>query len=189
MQVPRSAVDIGADQPVLAIVFVWRLLIDQVGQQAEIDLIGSHPVHEARSALAIGHEQGAALINRHQQQPLRIHVVEGRGGKEVPIRPAVPERIGLAAGQPILLSQHAALGKARGARGVLNVEQVGMGNTGRIDLPARGVGQALPREVAVRMTIDHHPRAIDPRGLCEQQFVHQRCERVVGHQVSGVAIG
>ncbi|MNR35786.1 hypothetical protein D3C85_1536530 [compost metagenome] len=64
-----------------------------------------------------------------------------------------------------------------------------MGYLLRVEGPLRGVGQVLPREVAVRMAIDHHPGAVDLQGFVQQQRVDQLRERLMGDQESGVAIG
>src|SRR5215204_5693958 len=129
-----GAVDVGADDLVLALARMRWLFQDGCGQQAKLDVFLTHPSHEARGALAEGDMQGGPLIHGHEQLPLRVHVVERRRREDMAIAATVAERVHLAGADPVALRQHAALGKAGRSGRVLDVEQIVVLDVRRLEL-------------------------------------------------------
>ena len=119
----------------------------------------------------------------HQQQPLRVHVVERRGDQDAFIGQAVTEGVDLALRDPVALRLQYPLGKAGGAGSVLDVEQVVkidgfVGAVGRV----AGIVHGLPVVHAGTRAADHdHPR-VGQVGGALQHRVKRRQELLGDHQ-------
>ena len=186
-----DAIDVGADHCIVAIFRMRRLLERHRRQQAELDVVGAHPLHEAGGTLPLGDVQRRALIEAHQQQPLRVHVIEGRRCQDVAVAPAVPERVDLAGADPVALRQHAALGKAGGSRCILDVEQVVVANL-LVDEHGRRrvLHQLLQTDVTVVGIIRHHQlAAIELELIAREHTLDAGKAAIIGDQELRLAVG
>ena len=139
----------------IAVIRPRRLLQDDLREDAVFDTVTPNPVEEIGARGLGRNEERALQAHRHQQQPLRVHVVEGLGRDDMLDDAVGAHRRDPAERQPVAMAEHAALGKAGRARGVLDVDEVIEFRLPRRDeIRRRGRGQLFP---VARTTDDDRP--------------------------------
>ena len=146
-----------------------------------MDAMLAQPFVEAREAHVSCHKRCAREPERHQELPLGIHVVERRPDEDVlhlPVR-AAHQRGQAADKHPVVVRQQAALGEARGTRGVLQVHQVRRHHLGRRGERHLTVcDEPLPVEARRRRR-----SAVNDRALVGQQWWPRRDSPQHGKQL------
>ena len=190
MDLLAQPVNVDAPDVVVAVVGRrWILEHHLRRHQRKVDLPGGEPFGVAAGALPGGDECARALVKRHQQQPLRVHVVKGRRDQDAFVGQAVAKRVDLALGDPVALRLQHPLGKSGGARGVLDVEQVvEPDRLGRAKGRIAVVVQRLPLPLSGARAADDNDMSVVERGRSLGHRIQGRQEFVRDHQELRAAV-